>query len=392
LCAVGALAARSRRADGTRIEIRRLLRLQLDEESGLRGYAATREPVFLESYYQALRSLPGLQATLARKLSGDPRQATRLDRFARLHAAWQRRVAAPILRAPLGRRNRTREVIGKVLVDAVRADLARIDAAYARSARADAAWSRAIGDVTAVVVALVLAALAGLAYATERRRARTAGRLAVSLVKASDSVGRMNGWRAKVITMLAHDFKAALEAVEPHARRHDVARLAAIADETLLMTQIAHGRLQVQPEPVPINQVLADVADRYRPHRTVSIYGAAPDALGDSAYLFRVFDNIVENAVKYSPASAPIAIRVRSVDGGVISIAIEDSGDGIRPHDLPHVFEESWRAPNSGTSSNGGIGLFVVKKLVDALGGSIHVRSRSGAGTTVLVLLPAAGE
>lgn len=407
LYSVGALEAHARQIDTIQIGVRRLLRLQIDEESGIRGYAATGEPLLLEPFYAAVRTFPAEQSALARELTSEPDQAGALRRFATLHAAWQRDVAAPIIRARTDPKNQAREFAGKVLVDDMRDTLSHIDNYYLRASDAVATTSRLILDSAAVIVVLLIVAIAAIAFVTERRRARTEEELLLSLMQARDSAARLSDWRSKVIAMLAHDFRATLAIVGAYVemledfpeRRLDpqsyhrikgaIGRLAAMADEALLMARITHGNLALKPEPILVNDVVSEVAEQYNSGREIRIRGGEQRVLGDRAYLLRVFDNLVSNAVKYSPKSAPVEAVIDN-EGDEVVVAVADAGDGIAPEDLPHVFEEFWRSPDAVKRSGSGVGLFIAKKIVDAHGGSIAVRSRPHSGTTVSVRLPAA--
>jgi signal transduction histidine kinase len=92
-------------------------------------------------------------------------------------------------------------------------------------------------------------------------------------------------------------------------------------------------------------------------------------------------DNIIGNAVKYS--EQPVDIRI-SEDRGYVRVSVMDRGVGISEADLPHIFEEFWRSENMQWSKRGsGVGLFIVKQIMEAHNGSIRVESAIGKGTTV---------
>jgi signal transduction histidine kinase len=103
----------------------------------------------------------------------------------------------------------------------------------------------------------------------------------------------------------------------------------------------------------------------------------------------RVFDNLLSNSVKYSAAATSIEVAISRNGGPDVEVAVTDRGRGIDPADLPHVFEEFWRAQSSSERSGSGIGLFIVKKIVEAHGGQASIESAPGAGTTVRIHLAA---
>src|SRR5690606_22906665 len=101
--------------------------------------------------------------------------------------------------------------------------------------------------------------------------------------------------------------------------------------------------------------------------------------------------NLVTNAVKYTPAGGTVSIELgRNASAAVIRV--QDSGIGVAPGDLPHIFERFWRADparsRTGDRPGVGLGLAITKWIAEAHGGSITVQSRPGRGTTFTVLLP----
>jgi two-component system phosphate regulon sensor histidine kinase PhoR len=106
--------------------------------------------------------------------------------------------------------------------------------------------------------------------------------------------------------------------------------------------------------------------------------------------LDRIFVNLVGNAIKYTPAGGEVTV-LPCGSGGEISVAVTDTGIGIPPEALPHLFEEFYRAPNARAAkiTGTGLGLAIVKELVDRYGGRIEVESRLGEGSTFTVTLPA---
>jgi signal transduction histidine kinase len=106
----------------------------------------------------------------------------------------------------------------------------------------------------------------------------------------------------------------------------------------------------------------------------------------------RVLDNLVGNALKYSPAGGTIVVRVARADDEDTAralLVVQDAGLGIPAPDLPHIFERYYRAGNvRGRIAGTGIGLASVRQIVEQHGGAVAVESREGLGTTVTVRLP----
>lgn len=131
-------------------------------------------------------------------------------------------------------------------------------------------------------------------------------------------------------------------------------------------------------------RVVAEARGRAAPEIEVS-----PTALvrGDRAALFGLVESIVDNAYKYSPEDAPVAVRV-TAGRGLVRIVVEDRGQGIAAEDLPHVFDRFYRG---GSRTEGhGLGLAIAQAVAVAHGGQISVESRVGEGTRVTVEIPAA--
>src|SRR5262249_37145939 len=134
----------------------------------------------------------------------------------------------------------------------------------------------------------------------------------------------------------------------------------------------------------------ADARDR---DVTISMHpnGALPHLVGDPDALRSALQNVVGNAVKYSPRGATVDVTTE-VRERTVRIRIADRGLGIDPADLPHIFKPFYRGRRAVDAQvrGTGVGLSVVRHVVDAHGGSIHVDSRPGEGTTVVVDLPTA--
>jgi signal transduction histidine kinase len=111
--------------------------------------------------------------------------------------------------------------------------------------------------------------------------------------------------------------------------------------------------------------------------------------LGDELRLEQVFYNLIHNAIKYSPYGGVIAVEMQA-DDDWFTVAIADEGVGIPPDDLPHIFERFYRAGNvSSTHTAGmGVGLYLVREIVNLHGGDISVTSQLGVGSTFTIALP----
>ena len=98
--------------------------------------------------------------------------------------------------------------------------------------------------------------------------------------------------------------------------------------------------------------------------------------------------NLLENCARHCRAGDSVTVRVGPGDGATATLEVADTGPGIAPDDLPHVFDRFWRGPRQEGSPGSGLGLAVVRSLVEAQRGAVAVDSDGRTGTTVTVTLP----
>jgi signal transduction histidine kinase len=147
-------------------------------------------------------------------------------------------------------------------------------------------------------------------------------------------------------------------------------------------------------QPASLGQYAAERFRARHPSRALelSLDVMLPAVRVDQTLFRRAIDNLLENAHKYSPdAASAVTLKVgRATGARAVEFIVEDRGVGIGDDDLPHLFTPFFRADRSRTRGTGGVGLglLLTKRIVDAHGGSIAVRSKLGAGTTVHVAVP----
>jgi signal transduction histidine kinase len=171
-------------------------------------------------------------------------------------------------------------------------------------------------------------------------------------------------------------------------------RLSALVLELLDASRLEQGKLVGEREPVDLVELARDVArrDSYQGRR-ISVTADAP-VIGtyDPRRIGQVLENLVENAVKYSPDGTDVRVGVAQRNGEAF-IDVTDEGIGIPAGDLPQVFERFHRASNVDDRrfAGMGLGLFICKGIVEQHGGRIWVESRVGTGSTFHVVLPLEG-
>jgi PAS domain S-box-containing protein len=184
--------------------------------------------------------------------------------------------------------------------------------------------------------------------------------------------------------------RQALVAIERRA-----GELSRIVDRLLLSSRIESGRLEVAMHPVDVPALLAERVDSIAAAtgRQVGLLvdGEVPRALADPDALTTIADHLLDNAIKYSPSGDAVVVSV-TAPGDIVEIRVTDLGVGMDPEQIERCFEKFWQAESTEIRRFGGtgIGLYIVRSMVEAMAGSITVESTLGSGTTFCVTLRAA--
>ncbi len=172
------------------------------------------------------------------------------------------------------------------------------------------------------------------------------------------------------------------------------ARLNALIAGLLDVSRIQTGQLSIEKARVDLvaitRQIVEETETATDYHTIRGIYWVEPLLMdGDYVRLTQVIQNLVQNAIKYSPGGGTVTVQIDRQDENAV-IAVTDEGIGIAADALPRVFERFFRAPNAEPNqiSGMGIGLFVVHEIVTLHGGTITVESTEGVGTTFRVIMP----
>ncbi len=175
-------------------------------------------------------------------------------------------------------------------------------------------------------------------------------------------------------------------------------RMTRMVDELLDLARIDSGQLELILQPVDMPQLLSDVIDNLAPIiqekqiQLVTDLQAGTAVNGDFDRLMQIFTNLLDNAVTYTPVNGRIQLDLQPYGHKEIVVAIQDSGTGIPPDELPRVFERFYQVDKSRTRAaeqpGFGLGLAIVKELVEAHNGHVEARSQWGQGSTFLVYLP----
>lgn len=176
------------------------------------------------------------------------------------------------------------------------------------------------------------------------------------------------------------------------AMHHQIDRLNGLIVDLLDVTRIESGTLELRQEEFDFRQLVDDVVDMMQATTQHRIEVAGPSHVmvtGDHERLGQVLTNLISNAVKYSPQSDRVIVRLIS-DAEAVIFEVEDFGIGIAPEHLPHLFDRFYRVSSSRekTFPGLGMGLYIVQEIVRRHGGSLDVQSVSGRGSCFRVHLP----
>jgi two-component system, OmpR family, sensor kinase len=217
------------------------------------------------------------------------------------------------------------------------------------------------------------------------------------------------------VSMASHEFRTPLTIIDGHAQRLNklrerigveeintraakiraaVLRMTHLIDNLLTSTRLVESGagLYFHPQDVDLRDLLHDVCQLHReisPGSTIiEALGERPlRMVGDPKLLSQVFDNLVSNAIKYSPRDGVAKIMAGTEDGR-LAVTVEDNGIGIPQGDIARLFERYFRGSNVSGIVGTGVGLNLVKMVVDLHGGDIAVESQEGKGARFIVRLP----
>jgi len=186
------------------------------------------------------------------------------------------------------------------------------------------------------------------------------------------------------------DYRTTLGAVNAEAER-----LGQLVADLLALARSDEGQLHLDQVPVRLDQITLDavaVAEPLAEERgvAVTVHAANPVTIeGDEARLIQVVVNLLDNAIRYTPAGGKVEARVATHRSQAL-LVVRDTGRGIAADDLPHIFERFYRADPARSRADGGsgLGLAIVEWVVHAHGGTIHVESHPGRGSVFTVTLP----
>ncbi|MFC2031134.1 ATP-binding protein [Chloroflexota bacterium] len=220
--------------------------------------------------------------------------------------------------------------------------------------------------------------------------------------------------RQNMVADVAHELRTPLTVVQGNLRAIlddlyalDKAEISRVYDETLLLGRLVDdlrelaladaGQLSLNPQPTDLVASIQSTVENLAPAAeaggvtlSAQVNEKLPAVLADPYRISQVLRNLLVNALRYTPSGGSVTVTAVPL-GSAVEITVADTGEGIDPGDLPHVFERFWRGdPARSRAGGSGLGLSVAQSLVQAQGGRIWVESKPGSGSTFRFTLPMA--
>ena len=242
------------------------------------------------------------------------------------------------------------------------------------------------------------------------RLGRTFYAMAQRIDQQVDALRHTDSLRRELVANVSHDLRTPIASLQGYLetlllkegtltaeqRRHYVEvairhseRLGKLVAELFELAKLDSGQMQLHREPFPLAELVQDVVMKFQlqaEDREVTLETRVPPDLpfvnADIALIERVLENLLDNALRHTPAGGTVRVALSRMDGGV-GVTVADSGTGIPAGDLPHVFDRFYQASKGGQSGGGavGLGLAITKRILDLHASSITVDSRPETGT-----------
>ena len=409
------------RAHAVKADLEGLLSTVLEAETGGRGFVITGDEEYLEPYARARQEING-RVNHAQTLTRDnPDQQADLSRVAAAADVKLSGIEEAIrLRRTVGfeaARVRISDKTGKRMMDQLRAMIDRMEAREetllaARIREADRSY-RLASVAEGFNLGIGLLALAVL-YAITVRYGKDRMRTARVLQEQQAQLRETLRLKDEFVSVVSHELRTPTNTIAGWARmladgsvnrersEKAVATISRNADslrqliEDLMDTSLlVSGRMRLSPAPVDLGTVVRDAVETVRlsaENKGVALLTDTPSHVplitGDSGRLTQVVWNLLANAIKFTPAGGQVAVALASTTDRV-TLTVTDNGNGIGPDFLPHVFERFRQGTAAGARKGVGLGLAIVRHLVELHGGTVTAESAGpGKGSTFTVDFP----
>lgn len=238
------------------------------------------------------------------------------------------------------------------------------------------------------------------------------GELGVSLNKLAERLQKAGELRKKMTADVAHDLRTPLATIKSHLEGiidevippsrenlesllEEIDRLTILVNDLQAISEADTTIHHFQREPIELKTFLEDLLHKIGPlfqkkQIDLQLEAFPPVTLElDRSALAKIFQNLLANALKFTPVGKAVTVKVNRVNATVV-IEVHDQGIGIARQDLPYIFERFYRADPSRNRESGGfgLGLTIVKELTEAMGGTVEVESVFGTGSIFKIRLP----
>jgi hypothetical protein len=234
-----------------------------------------------------------------------------------------------------------------------------------------------------------------------------------------DELARADARRRELLANVSHDLRTPLASMQGYletlllkegsltpeesrsyllvAARH-CERLGHLVRDLFELTRLEAHEIRPRPERFPLAELVQDVAQKFelQAHKAqqrlvTHIDPAAPMVAADIGMIERVLENLIENAMRYTPAGGTVDIGV-AAGAETVVLQVSDTGKGIAAEELANIFDRYYRVDRgeAGNTGNAGLGLAITRRIVELHGGTIRVESTPGRGTCFIVELPVA--
>jgi len=233
------------------------------------------------------------------------------------------------------------------------------------------------------------------------------------LSEALDKEKQLNEIKSRFVSMASHEFRTPLSTVLSSASllskytqeneqdkrnrhidkiRNSVKHLNDILEDFLSLGKLDEGKIERNNNDLNLQECILDIVDEMKPflkkgQDIEQVYEGVPVIHSDKKLIRNIIINLISNAIKFSEENKTIKIRT-FVNNGKVEIAIKDEGIGIGEDDQEHLFDSFFRAANATNIQGTGLGLHIVKRYADLLGGSVDLKSTLDVGTTITIVIP----
>ncbi len=242
------------------------------------------------------------------------------------------------------------------------------------------------------------------------------GRFAVAFNDMAGQLEQTEKIRRELLGTISHEIRTPLATIEGYMQglvdgvvpeepetyelvRREAARLSRLVTDIERLSRLEAGAEPINPRQMGAAEAVEAVATPLRPQFAnaglsldVDCPDPCPSVWADPDKFAQILGNLLSNSLRYTPRGGAVKVAIRGEDA-MVAFTVEDNGIGIPSADLPHIFERFYRVDKSRSSAGGGsgIGLAVVKALVEQMGGSISADSVPGTYTRITFRLPRSG-